>query len=166
MTCQSLANKSSHACELIGDFRDAHADTKVQWCVLISLPFQNCQSYRKCCCTSRNANKALTYLHLQRKVQESFYLYVWSVDVACVIFFGRHQLYSVLFIRNNLPDAVALSVFRQGSSGEDPVCLFLWNLLIFCKHHPLFQLPLQDFALRFNKKEHRSINSSWKNVYD
>lgn len=76
------------------------------------------------------------------------YLDVGGINVTCVILFGRYQLYPVLLIRDNFADAAALSIFWQSSCAENTIRFFLWNLLILCEHHSLFQLLLQGSELQ------------------
>lgn len=71
-----------------------------------------------------------------------------GVDIACVVFFGRDELHSILLVWDNFSDPAALGVLRQSGGAEDAVGLFVWDLLIFCEHHSIFQLLLQGSELQ------------------
>lgn len=71
-----------------------------------------------------------------------------GIDVACVVFFGRDELHPILLVWDNFSDPAALGVFRQSGSAEGAVGFFVWDLLILCEHHSIFQLFLQGSELQ------------------
>lgn len=71
-----------------------------------------------------------------------------GVNVTCVVFFGRYQLHAILLVGDNLADPAALGIFWQSRCAENAIGLFLWDLLVFCEHHALFQLLLQGPELQ------------------
>lgn len=83
-----------------------------------------------------------------RDASDTPHLDVGGVDVACVVLLGRDELHPVLLIGDDFSDPATLSIFWQSGGAEDAIGLFVWDLLILCEHHSLFQLLLQGSELQ------------------
>lgn len=93
------------------------------------------------------------------------HLDVGGIDVACVVLFGGDKLHPVFLVRDHLSDPAALGVFWQSGGAEDAIGLLVWDLLILCEHHSLFQLLLQSSELQekggiSSPNSHRAIRLS------
>lgn len=88
-----------------------------------------------------------------------------GVDVARVVLLVGHELDPVVFIRNDVTEAVALGVFGECRRGEDAAGPFLGHLLVLCEDLLLFQLQLQVLTLqrrRTRKCEQRVLRVEYQ----
>lgn len=80
-----------------------------------------------------------------------------GIDVARVVLLVRHKLDPILFVRDDVAEAVALRVFGQSCCGEDAVCPFLGNLLVLGEDPLLLQLQLQRLTLAGERKREERV---------
>lgn len=79
-----------------------------------------------------------------------------GVDVSRVVLFVWHKLHSILLVRDDVTETVALYVFGQRCCREDAVGPLLGHLLVLGEDLLLLQLQLQRLILGVTEGEKRS----------